>query len=271
MTTIPHLRTMQVIPYTAEHLDAPIWSSSDEYERMIPRLRWHVHTPYAQAWCTVHYEDLTSVGMAVRFGDHARITVCKTVNEHDAATSRELLVTTLLAELTAQGCTGFTITVAPEQVGMWEAFGFTAQEQLLRYAGGRFLQATRDEVIHFEPFHRMGLLHLDRQASGEDRSTLLMEHSYLGSVYMEGNRMRGFSLPLLGEGLIIADAPEVGLELQRWLFPIQEHILLPAGNAAHAHLTKQDYVATPVGVRMVRGIPLEVRSAMCFGEVWGCV
>lgn len=82
--------------------------------------------------------------------------------------------------------------------------------------------------------------------------------------------MREFSLPLLGEGLIIADAPDVGLELQRWLFPTQEHILLPAGNAAHEHLVKQGYSATPVGVRMVRGTPLAVRTAMCFGEVGGC-
>ncbi len=73
-----------------------------------------------------------------------------------------------------------------------------------------------------------------------------------------------------GEGLIIADAPDVGLELQRWLFPIQQHVLLPAGNAAHAHLTKQDYTATPVGVRMVRGTVPQVRTAMCFAESWGC-
>jgi len=262
---------MEIIPYTAEHLDSPIWSSSDEYERMIPRLRWHVRTPYAHAWCTVHHEDLTSVGTAVRFGDHARITVCKTVNDYDAAPSREMLVSTMLAELSAQGCTRFTITVAPEHVGVWEAFGFTAQEQLLRYSGGRFLQATRDEVISFEPFHRMGLLHLDRQASGEDRSTLLMEHSYLASVYMEGNRMRGFSLPLLGEGLIIADAPDVGLELQRWLFPIQEHILLPEGNAAHTHLLERSYTPTTTGVRMVRGTALPLRVEMVFAWPWDAV
>jgi len=56
----------------------------------------------------------------------------------------------------------------------------------------------------------------------------------------DGTRIRGFSLLLLGEGLIIADALDVGLELQRWHFPVQEHLLMFDGNLAHEHLTKQD-------------------------------
>ena len=41
-----------------------------------------------------------------------------------------------------------------------------------------------------------------------------------------------FTLALLGEGLTVADDPAVGLELLRWHFPVQEHVLLFEGNAA---------------------------------------
>ena len=98
-----------------------------------------------------------------------------------------------------------------------------------------------------------------------------MEHIYLCVVYIEGTLVRGYSLSLLGEGLIIADAPDVGLELQRWHFPIQEHVLLPAGNEAHEHLTKQEYTSTVEGVRMVRGVAPECRMEMCFAWEWGAV
>jgi len=270
---------MEIIPLTADRcIDACVpWS--DEFDALLGRLQWHVHTPYAHALVAHEWDDVIAVACAINHGSSGRITLMRTPasatfasrTKEDPDALHTTLANMLLAQLEAEGCESVSLVSAPADVERWSALGFVAHEQIMRYSGGRFLQATRDEVINFEPFHRMGLLHLDRQASGEDRSTLLMEHSYLGSVYMEGNRMRGFSLPLLGEGLIIADAPDVGLELQRWLFPIQQHILLPAGNLAHEHLTKQDYTATPVGVRMVRGTPLAVRTGMSFGEVWGAV
>ena len=97
-----------------------------------------------------------------------------------------------------------------------------------------------------------------------------MEHSYLGRVYLDGNRVRGFAWALLGHALIVADAPNVGLELQRWIFPTQESILVPEGNAAaHAHLQERGYSAEVVGVRMVRGEARVQRTANIFAEPFG--
>ncbi len=125
-----------------------------------------------------------------------------------------------------------------------------------------------DEVIHYEAYHRMALLRMAKSVMGEDRSELLMEHTYLGQVYAQGDAIRGFSLALLGEGLILADDPKVGLELQHWHFPILEHLLIPAGNTAAAtHLTERGYTATVEGIRMVRGPVPELKEEMVFG--WG--
>ena len=98
-----------------------------------------------------------------------------------------------------------------------------------------------------------------------------MENEYLGRVYLDGRHVRGFALPLLGEGLIVADAPMVGLELQRWLFPVQDHLLLPENSAAHAHLIEHGYRKEVVGVRMVHGPALVRNAAMIFAEAFGLV
>jgi len=116
-----------------------------------------------------------------------------------------------------------------------------------------------------EPQHLLGVLHLDRRATGEDRRTWLMEHSYLGSVYNERGRIRGFVLPLLRDALIVADAPDVGLELQRWVFPVQEHLLIPATNsAALHHLHERGYTSTVDTVRMVRGVVPDYRGELVY-------
>ena len=97
---------------------------------------------------------------------------------------------------------------------------------------------------------------------------LLREHAYLGSVHVDGTRVRGYSLPLLGHGLIVADAPEVGLELQRWLLPIQPYLLLPVGHlAAHAHMIARKYTASAAGIRMVRGTRPLYRPEMIYAHM----
>lgn len=89
----------------------------------------------------------------------------------------------LLAHLVAQGTSTQSILAPLNDVALWETLGFAQTETILRYSGGKFIQATHDEVIHYEAWHRMALLRLAKIATGEDRSTLLMEHTYLGQVY----------------------------------------------------------------------------------------
>ena len=263
---------MLIIPLTADACVNASAHWSDEFDVLMGRLLWQVHTPYAHALLAVHDMDpdeVLGIACATIHGTSARITLMRTHDSAEGHSVHAALAEALLAQLDAEGCTSCSLVSAPTAEPRWAALGFTAAGSVLRYTGGRSIQATCDEVIHLEPHHRLGVLHLDRQACGEDRSTLLMEHGYLGLVYLDGTRIRGFSLLLLGEGLIIADAPNVGLELQRWLFPVQEHMLLPMGNAAHEHLTKQDYVATTIGVRLVRGAALDARPAMVFADAWG--
>ena len=68
----------------------------------------------------------------------------------------------------------------------WEGFGFTAHEEVLRYTGGKFLQATRDEVVHHEPEHRLGIR--------PDPIDMLMAFSNHQSGHMMGDHLgsRGY-------------------------------------------------------------------------------
>ena len=55
-------------------------------------------------------------------------------------------------------------------------------------------------------------------------------------------------------------------------FPIQEHILLPAGNAAaHAHLTERGYRALHEGTLMVRGDAPPLNVEWVYAWPWGVV
>jgi len=215
---------------------------------------WHFFTPYAHVLKATMDGEFAGYICAIVHGDTGWIRELFVNPLWMDLGVGKALTTAMVEWMEGQGTTGQLLIAREDTEGFWEKFGFENDGALLRYEDGLFINASKDEVTNMEPEHMMAVLHMDRQASGEDRGELLREHSYLGSVYVEGSRVRGFSLPLLGHGLIVADSPEVGLELQRWLLPIQPYVILPVGHlAAHAHMIQRKYVAEPAGTRMVRG------------------
>lgn len=236
---------------------------------LLARVRWHLHTPYATVLAAWQGEQLAGLATGWRLHEAACITTLYA--EPDAPTVYTTLADALLAALVpdAAPC---VVHTTPAHVARWTALGFTPQHELLRVAPVRFTAAQQTAVVALEPRHWLAVFRLDRTATGLDRRPLLLEHDYLAQVYEEAGRVRGFLMPLLGQGLIVADAPHVGLELQRWLLPVQPQLLLPATRAALDHFAEQAAAVHTEAVCLVRGtLPqhLDMRYAEPYGPVDG--
>ena len=253
-------------PFTAADLDDAALLAADE-PALIAKLRWHLHTPYAHVVKAEHEGRLAGFAFGTAHVDSATVQelfVYPTFLELGLSTA---LATTLLAWMEMQGAPRQSVVALPGAQGFWQRMGFAPQCGLLTYEGGTFDSASRDEVVGVEPHHLLAIARLYEQAFGEDRSHWLREHADLGSVFLEGTRVRGFALPLVGNGLIVAAHPAIGLELQRWLLPVQHSLTLPVGNmAAHQHLIAQKYTAREAGTRMVRGAPMSFRAELVFAH-----
>jgi hypothetical protein len=234
---------------------------------VLPRLRWHLHTPYAFTLCVVEHTELSGIASGLRFGTHAHITLVRMVPDAGAAL-HAALVNALAQTLAPEG--SCTAVVPPEQEALWTALGFVPQELLLRFSSGVHETPTHNEVEPLEPHHRLAVLHLDRRAHGLERHAMLLEHAYLGRVYHERGHVRGFYLPLL-DGLIVADVAYAGHELQRWLLPTQGHVLLHDGTPAVHALEALSWQREAVGLRMMRGAGFSTRQEMVYGVPFGAV
>jgi GNAT superfamily N-acetyltransferase len=253
---------MTIQPLTPDVPHRAYWMPDLEWGRAL----WHAHTPYCYArWCE-EYDDVMGIGGYVNHGDSALLDLLYVHPDETGRGYGTALLQDLLAHADSENIATVVAHVRPALVPWLQRHGFAPHGEILRCTGGRFLQATLDEVEPMEAQHLLGVLHLDRRATGEDRRTWLMEHGYLGSVYNERGRIRGFVLPLLRDALIVADAPEVGLELQRWVFPVQEHLLIPATNsAALQHLHERGYTSTVDTVRLVRGVVPDYKGELVYG------
>ena len=59
------------------------------------------------------------------------------------------------------------------------------------------------------------IMKLDREVSGENREKLLVSYISNALVYLDRNTVKGYYIPGLGEGLIIADTVKAGMELMK--------------------------------------------------------
>jgi GNAT superfamily N-acetyltransferase len=263
--------TIQIAPLLPADVQEAYHLETEETE-ILGQLLWYTHTPYAHA--VKGYLDGELLGYA--YG-HMNGTTgwVRNVYVNPCYFNEGLgtaLVQALLRWMEEQGAEAQGVVAPAATHPFWKKLGFEPEVELMAYGEGTFINATRDEVVHMEPQHLLGVLHLDRRATGEDRSEMIRDNIYLGSVYVEGTRVRGFLLTLLGRALIVADSPLVGLELQRWLLPIQSEIVLPVGQEEAAkHLVEMRNVPRPVGTRLWRGPAPEFHPEMIYAwdQGWG--
>jgi GNAT superfamily N-acetyltransferase len=260
------LTMLSISPISITDLHAVAALAVDEPE-LINRLRWHMRTPYAYAVKAEHEGVLAGVAFGIAHAGSGMMHELFVYPTYMDMGIGSTLGATLLGWMEERCCLAQFVVARPGTEGFWERLGFVPQVELLRYEGGRFDSASRSEVVALEPPHLLAIARLDRMVTGEDRSHWLREYADIGSVFLECTLVRGFLLPLPGRGLIVADNPEVGLELQRWLLPVQEELIMPVGNmAAHAHLVHRKYRVHQAGLRMVRGAYHRFRPEMVFAH-----
>ncbi len=87
-----------------------------------------------------------------------------------------------------------------------------------------------DSVIQFKEEYKEELLQLDCIISCEDRRETLSENFSTAKVYVSNNRVEGFFLPSLGNGLIIAANDIAGIELVKYRLENNYYAILPSDN-----------------------------------------
>ena len=233
------------------------------------RIRWHLSTPYAIALKTVFGEAMVS-GLVLGIAHHGTGWIGDRLF-HPAKRTDELYrfgLRQMCDALEQKGCVTISALVAAHERAHFESLGFTAVGDYVHYGGGKSELPTLDEVELFEPHMSMGVLHLDKVASGEDRRTLLSEHFYASRIFIKNGRVQGNYIVLLGEGLLIAQNEFVGEELLRWHLPHVTSIWLPERNAAGLDfLQRRGYQETERLTRMSRGPALAWKPEMLYGRI----
>jgi hypothetical protein len=114
------------------------------------------------------------------------------------------------------------------------------------------------------------VIFLDKKISGEDRTIVLKENFKNSYVYKKNNKLIGFYLPELGEGLIIANDIEAGIELMKLRYLKVNKGVLPVDNFEGIKFLKDNgFKETRRAKRMICGEKFEWNSSKLFNRIAG--
>jgi N-acetylglutamate synthase-like GNAT family acetyltransferase len=97
-----------------------------------------------------------------------------------------------------------------------------------------------DAVISYKGKYLQQILKLDKNISCESRQNIITENLVTAKVYISNDRVTGFYMPSLGNGLIIAENDMAGIELVKYRLENNYFAILPSANEAAINFLKNN-------------------------------
>jgi N-acetylglutamate synthase-like GNAT family acetyltransferase len=154
---------------------------------------------------------------------------------------------------------------------LYKKIGFKEQTEFIRYEKTSEIKYTPNANIrNIESNDHEKILELDRLAVGEDRKNMLLQFINNGFVYCQDNKISGFYLTNLGEGLIIAIEEEAGLELVKLRASNNELATLPAENiSGNKYLLENGFKKIQKFKKMTYGNKVNFNGKYIYNRIGG--
>jgi GNAT superfamily N-acetyltransferase len=180
------------------------------------------------------------------------------------------IVEKLLEDAYGSGCESVSLIATDLGHPVYKKSGFTDQTEYIYLSGERLTDTGKESENISGPTDMEAVFCLDKKASGENRLMMINGNFEICRTYRMNGKMTGYYLPDLGEGLIVADGIEAGIELLRLRSLCSEKVSLPVDNTEGiSFLKKNGYKETGRTFRMIHGKEFLWHPEMIFNRIGG--
>ena len=153
-----------------------------------------------------------------------------------------------------------TISLFTTDMGypLYIKYGFEVQTEYVQYEKPpeTSIETYHENInIHnIETKDHEKILKMDRLATGEDRQELLLSSVSEALVYKQNNEVTGYYFSSLGEGLIIAETEQAGVELLQSRMSKKKQVVIPVDNiSANNYCTANNFIEVAKVRKMMYG------------------
>jgi GNAT superfamily N-acetyltransferase len=183
------------------------------------------------------------------------------------------IVDELIAKMKLQGVQTVLLIATPPGEPVYIKSGFRIISEY-----GNFINeqpqsnnTSNEKIVSFNTTYYNQLINLDNEISGENREPLISLYLDNSFVYIEDAQVSGFYIPKLGEGTIIANNDEAGIELMRFKYSTVNRAVIPYENKpAIDYLTTSGFKDKGIkGKRMILGPDISWNPNGIYGRIGG--
>jgi GNAT superfamily N-acetyltransferase len=264
--------TLHIEPLRTTDIPAIAGLQPPEWTDITPYFRFYTNSSFCNPVKVIHENHIVGTGVSVSFTNTAwlaHIIVDPAFRNQGIGGA---IVDHLLNDLDAQSVD--TVSLIATKIGepVYLKRGFTdVCEYLFMQRQEPLAELPIPDCIRpYHPEFYDDIVNLDIFISGEDRKSLVAGHLSNALLYIDHGRLDGFYLPELGEGLVIADTRQAGLELLKVRCAHSAKVVLPAANSdAIRILNELGFNETARARRMVSGPAIAWRPGKIYARIGG--
>src|SRR5690554_2040587 len=181
---------------------------------IVEAFTYYIKKPFCYPVKAVCTKELVGVGAAISYNDTGWLAHIIVSEKHRKKGIGGALVDHLCAYLTEHGQKTIFLIATELGYSLYKQAGFSEEMEYVFFEGvGELAQVAVENISSLTAMDKEGILSLDQAVTGEERRALLLDYLDAGYIYRKNQKVEGFYLPELGEGLIIAAHEEAGIAL----------------------------------------------------------
>lgn len=243
---------------------------------IMPKFEEYLQWKFCMPVKIVIDNKIAGIGTGIIFGKTAwlaHIIVMKKFRKQGIGSA---IVTQLIRYLSEQGCKTISLIATDAGYPVYKRAGFIEQTEYIFFENKNrsnlFNKSESIDNIKLSGTDIKCILQLDKKISGENREQLIT--SYLDNIriYRSNDKIKGYYLPVLGEGFIAAEDQTAGLDLLKFKHANISKGILPADNKTGIEFFLQNgFQETGRAKRMIYGKEFDLQLDKVYSRIGGAL
>ena len=258
-------------PLTAKDVEPAAALQPEGWGDILAPIRFYSTSPFCHPLTAKIDGRIVGIGTAIFHESTAWLGHIIVGKDYRNAGIGAAITQALIDLIRATGCETILLLATALGEPVYKKLGFDVEAKYVFLDHGNLPDPSNDEnVIQFNLRYRQALLDIDRGVSGENRVKLFDDHLIDCKVFIHQGEIRGFYLPTLGDGLIIATDPVAGAELMKHKGNLNKMFCLPIDNIAGiSFLEQHGYKRLREASRMILGKKINWDGKQIYSRIGG--
>lgn len=244
----------------------------DGWPDIIPIFEYYINSPFCKPIKVVIENKIVGIGTAILLNNSAWLAHIIVNPEFRKKGIGSSIVYYLLEYLKNIAIETVSLIATDSGYPVYKKAGFKEQTEYVFFGRKEPLKDydRSKNVVKYASTNAEDIFSLDKIVTCEDRKILLNDKLGNSYVYQKNGKLTGYYLPELGDGLIIADNVEAGIELMRLRYSILNNGVLPIDNVEGIKFLKENgFLEIKRAKRMIVGKEFSWQPDKVYNRIGG--